>query len=111
MATETHIAGLDILWDGRYHVQRCAWCGATLQAYDYNQMMYAPNEDGSPHTPAAWPVGALVRCSYDGVVAVWGTVALSRTIRTVIEPEPSDEHPGDVRLPEDACVRHLPMEA
>lgn len=113
MATETHIAGVDIHWDGRYIQQRCSWCGAVLVAVDTNRIAFSIEPGDDPDVPRpfpVWPVGALVRCSYDGEVARWGEVALSRTVKEVVEPEEIPEHPGSVKLPPDACVHALPIE-
>lgn len=84
--TETHIAGLEVAWDGRYLRQRCAWCGTVLLDYDLETLQ---SSDGG--VPAPWPLGALVR-QQGG--SSW------------VEPtDPSDTHPEESRAPEDACVR------
>ena len=85
---ETHIAGLDVLWDGRYLRQRCAWCGATLLDYDLTTINVPEGQEGPP---ATWPVGALVR--RDGCASY------------TVDPEPSEQG-GDLSVPpEDACAR------
>lgn len=112
MATETHIAGLDIHYDTSIQ-QRCAWCGAVLLSMDLTRVAFSINEGDDPdeaRKPATWPVGALVRCHYDGTVARWGEVSLSRTIKEVIEAEPHPDYPGNSRLPDDACCRAMPLE-
>jgi hypothetical protein len=100
VATEIHIAGADVEYDGRYLVQRCAWCGAVILAFDYTRTAVAGNE-WSP--PATWPVGELVRFTYDGPVASFGEVTLTRTVMELIEPRPE-------KVPEDACMRAIPFE-
>lgn len=97
MATETHVAGLDLEISGRYLVQRCAWCGAVLLSYDYERVAMV----GEWQKPATFEIGKLVRFSYDGTVARWGEVGLSRTVKQVL---------GDERLPDDACCLALPLE-
>lgn len=100
MATETHIAGIDLEIDGRYLVQRCAWCGAVLLAYDYAAIAMPP-----PWTkPSTFAVGAIVRFTYAGAVARFGEVGLSMTSKEVLDPRPE-------RMPEDACTAALPLEA
>lgn len=87
MSTETHIAGLDITWDGRYMRQRCAWSGAILINYDLTLVM-VPDSDS--RLPSAWPAGALVR--RDGHMA------------TVVPDEPSETGDG-LKAPDDCCMR------
>jgi hypothetical protein len=98
VASETHIAGSDLEVDGRYLIQRCAWCGATLLAYDYRNTATV----GEWRKPPVFPVGGLVRCTYDGAVATWGDATLDRTTKEVLDP--------DERLPDDACPRHIPLD-
>jgi len=93
MATETHIAGLQLNIGERYLVQRCAWCGAVLLHYDATRIAVA----GEWQPPSLFPVGQLVRCTYDGV-ARWGEIALSRTMMVVLDDE---------KMPDDACPLNL----
>lgn len=98
MATETHVAGIDFEVNDRFLIQRCAWCGAVLLAYDYANMA----TPGEWRKPSTFPPAALVRFSYDGTVAFQGDVALSRTSMEVIESDP------DGLLPSDCCVVGVP---
>lgn len=98
MATETHIAGLDLEISGRYLIQRCAWCGTTLIAYDYANTAVAGDKWEKPGT---YPAGRLVRFKYDGAVAKWGEVSLSRTFSVVLDDE---------TLPDDSCALLLPLD-
>jgi len=89
MASEAHVAGVEVVWDGRYQRQRCSWCGKTLIDYDLQRVAVLLPEDGSdPTPPAVWPVGAIVRT--DGGFST-----------VVIEPAE-----GDIKVAElapDAC--------
>lgn len=59
--TVTHIAGLDVVLEGRYMRQRCAWCDEILIDLDLTLVAVQVPEDGSaPTGPGAWAVGALV---------------------------------------------------
>lgn len=98
MATETHVAGLDLEIQGRYLIQRCAWCGAVLLAYDYERVAV---EGDTWQKPATYPAGHLVRFTYDGPVATWGEVTLSRTISETLDDE---------TLPDDSCALLLPLD-
>lgn len=91
MASEVHVAGLDLEISERFLIQRCAWCGAVLLAYDYERI----SMPGEWQKPATFTAGGLVRFTYDGVVARWGEVGLSRTMMVPIDDE---------RLPDDACA-------
>lgn len=87
MATsETHIAGLDVTWNGRYMRQRCAWCGAVLLDYDLAQLQ---STDGSGPTP--WPAGVLIRRAGAGSY--------------IVEVETSETDPAKP-TPDDCCT-HL----
>lgn len=92
MATEVHVAGCDLEISGRFLIQRCSWCGAVLLAYDYANTAVAGD---TWEKPATFPVGGLVRFTYDGTIARWGEVGLSRTMMVPIDDE---------RLPDDACA-------
>jgi hypothetical protein len=103
MATETHIAGLQMFLFERYLLQRCGWCGAVLLAYDLERVAVANKPDGSPgDAPAMFEVGRLIRFSYDGLVARWGEVGLSRTVMVMLDEMD--------KLPDDACPKHIPFE-
>lgn len=98
MATETHVAGADLEIQGRYLIQRCAWCGAVMLAYDYERI----SMPGEWKKPGTFTVGGLVRFTYDGPVARWGEAVLSRTMmEALVDAE---------RLPEDACALNIPFE-
>lgn len=99
MATETHIAGLQLDVQNRYMLQRCGWCGAVMLAYDRTRIAVAGDEY---HDPGMFEVGRLVRYSYDGAVARWGEAALVRTSMEVFD-ETND-------LPDDACALNLPFD-
>jgi hypothetical protein len=99
MASETHIAGLALEISERYLIQRCAWCGTVLLAYDYARTAVAGDEWSRP---GEWTAGGLVRYQYDGDVARWGEIALSRTIGVALDDE---------KLPDDACALNLPLDA
>lgn len=61
-ATITHVAGLDVLFQGRWQRQRCAWCGAVLVDNDLSLVAVPiPADESEPEPPALWPMGALVR--------------------------------------------------
>ena len=98
MATETHVAGLDLEIQGRYLIQRCAWCGAVLLSYDYTRMSVAGD---TWEKPGAFTAGQLIRFSYDGTVARWGKVGLTRTVAIALDDE---------TLPDDACALNLPLD-
>lgn len=98
MATETHVAGLQLEVSDRYLIQRCAWCGAVLLSYDYTRVAVAGAEWKKP---GAFEVGKLIRFSYDGPIARWGEVSLSRTTMVTLDDE---------KLPDDACALALPLE-
>jgi hypothetical protein len=103
MATETHIAGLQLTVKHRFLLQRCAWCGATMLAYDLTRVAVQDKPDGSPgEQPGLFPPGRLVRFSYDGLVARFGEVGLSRTSMEVLD--------DDEMLPDDCCTEHIPFE-
>lgn len=52
-----HIIGLDLKIEGRYHRQRCAWCGTKLIDEDFaNMAMPEPWIE-----PKGFPVSRLVR--------------------------------------------------
>jgi hypothetical protein len=95
--TETHVAGLDLEVQGRYLIQRCAWCGGVLLAYDYLRTA----TPGEWEKPGTWPHGALIRCTYDGTITSRNDVALSRTMQTIVDSD---------RLPDDACALTMPLE-
>jgi hypothetical protein len=97
VATETHVAGADLEIQGRYLIQRCAWCGCVLLSYDYERTA----TPGEWRKPGTFTVGGLVRFSYDGPVARWGEATLSRTTAVVLDDE---------TLPDDACALNLPFE-
>lgn len=98
MATETHIAGLQLKVSDRYLMQRCAWCGAVMCAYDLTTIaMPAPWKE-----PAMFGVDKLIRFSYEGPVARFGEVALSLTAKEELEEQE--------RLPDDACALNIPFE-
>lgn len=101
MATETHIPGLVLTISDSEMIQRCAWCGAVLLAYDFKNMMVA-GDKWEP--PGHYEVGGLVRFHYDGPVARMGEVTLTRTISETLELG------EDAKLPDDACARHIPLE-
>ena len=83
--TESHIAGVDIIWDVRYLRQRCSWCGKTLLNYDLERVMVQIPENGSqPSGPSTWPVGAIVRT--DGAVST--IVELAEGNREMAERAP-----------------------
>jgi hypothetical protein len=88
----THIAGPDIVWDGRYLRQRCAWCGATLIDQDLTLVAVA----GDPAPFPTWPVGDLIRV--DGNM-------------TVVVHEFRGLFPGEepTKAPDDACLRLDPQ--
>ena len=92
---QTHIAGLDLTWDGRFQRQRCAWCGVTLLDYDLSMIQVMVEEDGTAKAPGFWAVGALVHTE-DGV-------------SQVIEAEYHELAEGDttpaVKVPDDCCMR------
>lgn len=98
MATEVHVAGLQLTVHDRYLMQRCGWCGAVLLSYDlWNIAM-----PGEWKEPSLFEVGKLVRFTYDGTVARWGEVALGRTIMEPLDLE---------KLPDDACTEFIPFES
>lgn len=99
MATETHIAGLQMDVRHRYLLQRCGWCGAVMAAYDRERVAVLGDEY---RDPALFEVGRLIRFSYDGAVASWGETALLRTSMVMLDE--TDE------LPDDACALNLPFE-
>lgn len=99
MATETHIAGIDLEIDGCHLIQRCAWCGAVLLAHDYARIAMP----GEWKKPGAFPIGAMVRFTYAGTVASFNGVGLSMTAKEVLDPTPE-------KLPEDSCCRAIPFE-
>lgn len=102
MATETHIAGLDMLISDRYMIQRCAWCGAVLLAYDLTRIGVMSKEDGSPgDPPSMFPAGMLVRCTLEEVIERMDDIALGRSMKEVLDDE---------KLPEDACALTIPFE-
>lgn len=98
MATETHVAGLALEVSERFLIQRCSWCGAVLLSYDYTRVSVAGDKW---EKPGHFEPNKLVRFSYDGPVARWGEVGLSRTTMEVLDDE---------KLPEDACALNLPLE-
>jgi hypothetical protein len=98
MATETHIAGLQMDVRGRYLLQRCGWCGAVMAAYDRQRVAVL----GEWSDPALFEVGRLIRFSYDGPVARFGGVTLARTSMVMLDE--TDE------LPDDACALNVPFE-
>lgn len=99
MATETHIAGLQMDVRGRYLLQRCGWCGAVMAAYDRERIAVL----GDVYTdPPLFEVGRLIRFTYDGTVAAFGGVSLSRT--SIVMLDETDE------LPDDACPLNIPFE-
>jgi hypothetical protein len=63
-----------------------------------------PGEDPehpNPWTPSMFEVGKLVRFTYDGPVASFGEVTLSRTMAVALDLD---------RLPDDACTEHIPFD-
>lgn len=99
MATETHVAGLQMDVSKRYLLQRCGWCGAVLLAFDRERIAVVGDEY---QDPGLFEVGRLVRFSYDGTVARWGEVSLSRTSMVVLDEQD--------KLPDDACALNVPVE-
>lgn len=99
MATETHIAGLQLKVSDRYLMQRCAWCGAVLCAYDLTRVAVLGDTFVEP---GMFGVDKLIRFSYDGPVARWGEVTLSRT--SMVELDEQE------KLPDDACALNIPFE-
>jgi len=55
----THIASNSIIIEGRYHRQRCVWCGALL--IDDDLSMQAVPVEQSGERPPSWECGSLVR--------------------------------------------------
>lgn len=99
MATETHIAGLQLKIGDRYLMQRCAWCGAVMCAYDLTRVAVAGDEF---HEPRMFEVNRLIRFTYDGAIARWGEVGLSRTMMELLDEQE--------KLPDDACALCIPFE-
>lgn len=83
----------------RYLLQRCAWCGAVLRAYDRTRIAVAGDEY---RDPGMFEVGRLIQFSYDGPVARWGEVTLSRTVMVMLDETDT--------LPDDACALNIPVE-
>lgn len=54
-----HIASNRIIVEGRYHRQRCVWCGALLIDDDLAMQMVEVTH--AHEEPPSWPVGGLVR--------------------------------------------------
>jgi hypothetical protein len=85
--TITHIAGIDVTWQGEQgpHLrQRCAWCGATLIDVELRNTAVLIVEGQEPLPPATWTIGALV--TIDGNCA-------------------TSNMPNGMPLPDDACTR------
>ena len=55
--SRAHIAGPSITIAGRYHRQRCSWCGEALIDDDLGNMA---GLEGDPTGPLKFPVGELV---------------------------------------------------
>jgi hypothetical protein len=81
--TVVHFAGISIHIDNLL-LQRCAWCGIVLIAYDLERIAVP---EGTDPKPATWPVGALVEV--DG-----GATSIV-------------EHVAGNPLPANTCVRSL----
>jgi hypothetical protein len=98
VATETHIAGLQVKVSDRYLMQRCAWCGAVMSAYDLTRVATV----GEWQEPAMFEVNRLIRFTYDGAIARFGEVALTRTMMELLDEQD--------KLPDDACALLIPFE-
>lgn len=55
----THIASNAIIIEGRYHRQRCVWCGALLIDDDLS-MQAVPTDQADKAIPC-WKTGGMVR--------------------------------------------------
>lgn len=90
----THIAAQDIVVEGRYLRQRCAWCGAVLLDYDLARVAVPIGQEGPP---ATWEAGRLVRV--DGAFPeVYSLLDMD------IDTGPVVDGGGDRMLPDDACA-------
>ena len=69
----THIAGPEIVVQGRWMRQRCSWCGAILINYDLDTVA---SSDGKQ--PGSFEVGKMVDVS--GISPVWCGVNNSNTL-------------------------------